>query len=141
MIYLLDTDLFTLAQLGRHGLRERIAEARREHEVAVSVVTRIEVLRGRFDAVVKASSGSELVRMQELMRASEEYLAEFPLCLFDKPAVDIFDRLRDDKKVKKTGRNDLLIASVALARGATLVTRNTKDYAHVPNLKLDNWAA
>jgi tRNA(fMet)-specific endonuclease VapC len=139
MTYLLDTDVFTLAHLGRHGLRERIETTRQEHEVVISLVTRIEVLRGRFDAVVKAADGAALLRAEELMRLSEEYLAEFRFLSFDKAAVDVFDRLREDKKVKKTGRNDMLIACIALARGATLVTRNTKDYANVSNLKLENW--
>lgn len=35
---------------------------------------------------------------------------------------------------------DLRIACIALAHDATLVTRNTKDFAHVPNLKVENWA-
>ncbi|MBM3978972.1 MAG: type II toxin-antitoxin system VapC family toxin [Planctomycetes bacterium] len=51
------------------------------------------------------------------------------------------DQLRTDKKLRKVGLADVLIASIAIAHRATLVTRNTKDYAHVPNLKLDNWAA
>jgi tRNA(fMet)-specific endonuclease VapC len=38
-------------------------------------------------------------------------------------------------------RGDKLQASMVLANDATLVTRNTKDYANVPKLKLDNWAA
>jgi predicted nucleic acid-binding protein len=46
MMYLLDTDVVTLAQLGKHGLRERIAAERPAKEVVISVVTRIEVLRG-----------------------------------------------------------------------------------------------
>jgi predicted nucleic acid-binding protein len=54
MIYLLDTDVFTLAHLGKHGLRERIAAVRMPEIVAVSVVSRIEVLSGRLAAVVKA---------------------------------------------------------------------------------------
>jgi tRNA(fMet)-specific endonuclease VapC len=45
-----------------------------------------------------------------------------------------------EKKLKKTGRGDLLIACITLAHGATLVTRNTKDFAHVPGLRLENWA-
>jgi tRNA(fMet)-specific endonuclease VapC len=36
---------------------------------------------------------------------------------------------------------DRLQAAIALANGATLVTRNTKDYAGVPGLKVENWAA
>ena len=48
--------------------------------------------------------------------------------------------MRKDKKAKKTDHNDLLIACIALAHDATLVTRNTKDYANVPGLTLENWA-
>ncbi len=52
----------------------------------------------------------------------------------------MFDRLRVNKRLKKMGRPDLLIACFALAHKATLVTRNTKDFANVPGLKLENWA-
>lgn len=141
MIYLLDTDVFTLAHLDRYGLRGRIEATRAPDEVAVSVVTRIEVLTGRFAAVIKAADGAALLRMQELLVASDEYLSEFRLLLFDSVTVGHFDRLRTDKAARKTDRNDLLIACVALAHGATLVTRNTKDYANVPNLAVENWAA
>jgi tRNA(fMet)-specific endonuclease VapC len=140
MTYLLDTDVFTLAHLGRHGVAARLDAARAADEVVVSVVTRIEVLRGRFDAVVKAADGAALVRAQELLRAPESYLAGFRVLPFGASAAAHFDRLRGDKNVKKAGRNDLLIACIALANEVTLVTRNTRDYEGVPGLKLENWA-
>jgi predicted nucleic acid-binding protein len=34
---------------------------------------------------------------------------------------------------------DLLIAATALVHDLTLVTHNTKDYATIPGLKLDDW--
>ena len=37
-------------------------------------------------------------------------------------------------------RGDLLTACIALAHDATLVTRNTRDFAVVPGLKIENWA-
>ena len=36
---------------------------------------------------------------------------------------------------------DLLNAAVALTHGLTLVTHNTRDYAHVPGLQLADWLA
>ena len=42
-------------------------------------------------------------------------------------------------KLKKIGRADLLIASVALARRATLVSRNLKNFGLVPGLQVENW--
>ena len=34
---------------------------------------------------------------------------------------------------------DLMVASIALARAATLVTGNTRHFARVPGLRLENW--
>ena len=51
-----------------------------------------------------------------------------------------FEGLRAVKKLNRMDRGDKLQASIALANDATLVTRNSKDYAHVPGLKLENWA-
>jgi len=141
MIYLLDTDLFTLAYLAKFSLRDRIEAARAENDVVVSLITRIEVLRGRFEAILKAADGTGLARMHELLRSSEAYLAAFPILPFTDAAIREFDRLRDDKKAKKVGRNDLLIACVALAHGVTVVTRNVKDFQLIQNLKVENWAA
>lgn len=37
------------------------------------------------------------------------------------------------------GNNDLWIAAHALALGVTLVSNNTREFEHVPKLKLANW--
>ena len=57
-MFLLDSDTFTHAFHNRHGIRERIA--RETETVALSPITRIESLRGRFDAVIKAAAVPEL---------------------------------------------------------------------------------
>jgi tRNA(fMet)-specific endonuclease VapC len=71
---------------------------------------------------------------------TEEALKDVEVVHITKTATDQFDALRAIKKLKKMDRGDQLQAAIALANDATLVTRNAKDYANVPNLKLDNWA-
>lgn len=51
-----------------------------------------------------------------------------------------FDELRKQKKLRKIGRADLLIAGIALAHGAKVVTRNVRHFHQVPRLIVENWA-
>ena len=50
-------------------------------------------------------------------------------------------RIRADLELagKPIGPYDVLIAGTALANGATLVTRNTKEFRRVPGLAVENW--
>jgi hypothetical protein len=60
--------VFTLAYYDRPGLRNRIAAEQRFHTVSVTEATRIEVLRGRFEAVRKAADSAELRRAVDGLR-------------------------------------------------------------------------
>jgi tRNA(fMet)-specific endonuclease VapC len=134
-----DTDTLTLL----FGGHERVTERRRAEteEVAITIVSHIETLRGRFDMLLKAADGAELQRAQLWLDKTVRNLAAIPRVIaIDVAAAAEFDRLRENKKLKKIGRADLLIASIALAHRATLVTRNLKHFRQVPGLQLENWA-
>jgi tRNA(fMet)-specific endonuclease VapC len=81
------------------------------------------------------------VRAQELLKASQSLLASIAIFPVDDTAASKFDNLRLNKKVKKIGRTDLLISSIALAHNATVVTRNLQHFKQVPGLKVENWMA
>ena len=142
MLLALDTDIFSLLLQGHARVVARYTEVvvASTDEVAVPAVVRIEMLRGRFDAVTKAANGASALAMYELLVRTEAAFTPYRTLPLDRIAADHYDRLRANKKAKKAGPGDLLIACIALAHSATLVTRNTKDYTSVPGLKLDNWA-
>jgi tRNA(fMet)-specific endonuclease VapC len=104
------------------------------------VVTRIEQLRGRFDAVFKAESGEKLLRAQLRLIETENDLGRLPILPINAAAAAEFDRLRENRKLRRIGRGDLLIAAIVLANRATLVSRNLKDFRQVPGLQVENWA-
>ena len=58
-LYLLDTDIMTLWLYGNAALRARFDAVAESDRVAISLVTRAELLRGRFDAVIKAANRTE----------------------------------------------------------------------------------
>ena len=134
---LLDTDILTLLMHGHARIAECFA---RSDAIGITIVTRIEVLQGRFDFLLKAANSAELLRAQEWLSDNEAYIDGIDVVPFDQEAAEQFDKLRQDAKLKKIGRADLLIACIALANGATLVTRNLKPLRLVPGLKLENWA-
>src|SRR5262245_44308524 len=108
--------------------------------IATTIISRIEVLQGRFAMLLKAADGGELQRAQERLDQTFEQLSDVPNVLsIDETAADRFDQLRQHRRLKKIGRADLLIAAITLASGATLVTRNVKDFALVPGLRVENW--
>src|SRR5262245_24561628 len=137
-MYVLDTDTLSRLRSDDQRLREhreRIAPT----ELATTVITRIEILQGRFDSVVKAADGEELLRAFAWLARSEELLGQLTILPIDEAAAAEFDRLRQNKKLKKIGRGDLLIAAIALAHRATLVSRNLRDFRQVPGLSVENW--
>lgn len=136
-MFVLDTD--TLTHLLRGHARVVARRTREPADVALTAVTRIEVLRGRFDAVVKAADGEQLLLAWQRLTQSEVQLAAFAVLPLDGPSAAAFDRLLKEKRLRKIGRGDLLIAAIVLANKATLVTRNTKDFGQVVGLALENW--
>jgi len=139
-LYLLDTDMMTHWLYENAKVRTRFDAVAKTDRVAISLITRVELLRGRFESVLKAANRAEWLQAQERLLRTEEALKDVEVILITESAADQFDALRVVKKLNKMDRGDKLQAAMALANNATLVTRNTKDYANVPNLKVENWA-
>jgi tRNA(fMet)-specific endonuclease VapC len=137
-MFVLDTDTLSLLLRGHARVIDRVAHA--TEEVAITLITRIELLQGRFASVLKAESGERLIQAQRRLAESEKDLDRFTILVFDSLAAAEFDRLRQKGKLKRIGRCDLLIAVLTLANRATLVTRNRRDFGQVPGLKVEDWA-
>ncbi len=135
---LLDTDTLTLLFQGHARVGSRMRSA--EEDVATTIITRIEVLQGRFDAIFKAADAEQLQQAHQRLRDSEKQFTTFLILPIDGLAAKQFEQLLRSRKFKRIGRGDLLIASIALAQKATLVTRNVRDFQRVPGLKTENWA-
>ncbi len=138
MLYLLDTDTLTHLHAGNPNVIERL-KGLQSAEMAITIITKIEILRGRIDYILKAFSGEDLLKAQTLFSRSETLLNELPIILIDADSANQFNRLQNVSKFRKIGRADLLIASITLANKATLVTRNQRHFRQIPNLSLENW--
>ena len=77
------------------------------------MITRAEILQARFDFLLKAADGEQWQRAQYWLSESESLLADLPTTYVDTAAAAESDRLRQLKTLRKIGRADLLIASIA----------------------------
>jgi predicted nucleic acid-binding protein len=136
---ILDTNTLTHFSYGHEKVCKKIESVADDEQLAVTLISRNELLGGRAQSLLKAADEAELRKAMERFRQTEEMLADFLILEVDEGAIRHFGRLRKDKKLKKIGRADLLIACVTLAQDALLVTRNEKAFKLVAGLKFENW--
>jgi tRNA(fMet)-specific endonuclease VapC len=137
-MHLLDSDTLTFLHAGHGKVVERLHQCD-DVEIGIAIVTKAEILRARCDFLLKASDTEQLMRAQNWLERSEALLQQLLILPFDERSAAAFERLREVKSVRKIGHVDRLVASVALANQATLVTRNLRHFRQVPNLILENW--
>jgi tRNA(fMet)-specific endonuclease VapC len=137
---ILDTDILTHYALGHEKVGQKVNEAGGTEKLAVTVITRMEILRGRFESILKAADDRQLSLAMQRFQEAESLLNSFLTIPVNDVASRYFLTLRDNKKTKKMKRGDMLIACIALAHDALLVTRNVKDYKAVNGLRVENWA-
>ena len=81
------------------------------------------------------------VRKTETLSQVQAFCRRFSSLTFDDPAAEEYGRIRAHLTAigSVIGPNDLLIAAIALANDLTRVTNNTREFARVPDLKLEDW--
>jgi tRNA(fMet)-specific endonuclease VapC len=132
MRYMLDTDICIYAINTRPP---QVLQALADHHAAglgVSAITAHELHYG------VARTGS--ARNAQALR---QFLASLEVADFDAGAADVAGQLRAWLAGQGTpiGLYDSLIAAHAQALGVTLVTNNTREFARVPGIRLENWAS
>lgn len=82
-------------------------------------------------------------RRPETFSALERFLSLLTSLPFDDTAAHVYGKIRSELSSKGTpiGPNDLIIASIALANGVTLVTHNTREFGRVDGLRFEDWQA
>ncbi len=137
-MHILDTDTVTHLHAGNRNVVENLKKTD-DPDIRITIVNRIELLRGRFEFLLKASDRKELSRAQELLDRTEELLSQLPVLPINEKSGTQFEQLMKIKRLRKIGRADIIIASIALANNAVLVTRNIRHFSQFPGLAIENW--
>ena len=131
--YLLDTDICSYAIKRKEAaLLGRIREGLIAEEIAISVITRGELLYG-LALLPEATS---------LARAMHAFLDTVPCLDWNKEAANRYAPLRAQQKItgNPIGYMDTQIVAHALAENLTLVTNNERHYGRIDSLQLVNWS-
>jgi predicted nucleic acid-binding protein len=134
-----DTDILTELLEGNPVYAERIENVPLEHQW-VPVIVVEEILRGRLDAVRKSEGRKSRITIDQAYKLFEETLdaiCELRLLSFTSKSEAIFKEWR--KKKIRGSTHDLRIAASCVAHSVTLVTRNRRDFEHIPGLVVEFW--
>jgi len=134
---LLDTDHVSLHERGHLPLRARLASFLPD-EVAVSIVTVEEMLRGRLAILARRSTGEARVHAYTKLLETAHFFGTISVVPFDMAYEQQFQALRAMRL--RVGSRDLRIAATALVQNVVLITRNRRDFEQVPGLRLDDWS-
>lgn len=78
---------------------------------------------------------------EQTSKVAMQFVSPFEIVPFTQKEAKIYGELREHlaKSGTPIGSNDMLIAAVALAHDAVLVTHNTREFERIENLKLEDW--
>jgi tRNA(fMet)-specific endonuclease VapC len=131
MTFLLDTNacIAILRDRGSNVARRLMLEP--SGTVALCSVVKAELYYGAYKSQQRTQT---LVRLDRFIRMFRSYA-------FDDAAAEVYGRIRADLAARGTpiGPNDFMIAAIALANNLILVTHNTREFARVAGLILEDW--
>ena len=140
MKYVLDTDHISLIQRKQNpeyrAIQAKFARHARD-EIYPSVVSFHEQILGRHNYISRARTNHDLISGYKLLHETLLSYQSGSLLDMDIAAVATLDQLIANRVRLKT--MDLRIAAITLSVGATLVTRNARDFSKVLGLSIEDW--
>ncbi|MDP1636287.1 MAG: type II toxin-antitoxin system VapC family toxin [Gallionellaceae bacterium] len=131
MIYLLDTNVCIHLLNEKHS---RVTQNFRQHspaDIVLCSVVKAELLYG----------ARRSQRMESNLQLLKAFFAPLQSLPFDDECAEHFGQIHADllNQGKPIGPNDTLIAAIARAHDATLVTHNTAEFSRVAGLRMADW--
>ena len=131
MKYMMDTNICIYAIKNKSESVIRKILSQNPEDLCISVVTYAELMHG-----VEKSQAVEKNRI-----AMSLFLSAITVLDFDGEAVEAYGQIRAELERKGTPIDpmDLLIAGHARSQGLILVTNNTREFARVTGLRIEDW--
>ena len=138
---ILDTDTVTVLVDTRDSLYGRLTTRLSQPDAAdraITAVTVQEQMRGRLADVHRARRAADVLEAYSSLLRTFECLKGLPVLPYDTDAQARFESVRP--QIRRVGTLDLRIACIALVHGATVLTRNVRDFRQVTGLSVEDWS-
>ena len=135
--YILDTDCVSLILYDHPQVTAKAAK----HRVAVTIITVQELFNGWISRINDPSQVHNLPALYSKLWTTVKYLQTIEVLNFTPEADTCLKKLLKDNPPLRKNRlqKDMRIAAIALSVGATVVTRNQRDFGQVPGLSMEDW--
>jgi len=130
-VYLLDSNVCIRLLNQRHAGIEKHFRDCDPSEIALCSIVKAELLYGARHSQ----------RVEANLQRLNMFFSPLESLPFNDDCADIYARIRQELSVQGCliGPNDLIIAAIALANDAVLVTHNQKEFCRVAGLRLTDW--
>ena len=112
-----------------------------KHEISVTIVTVQELFNGWVGRINDPSLVHNLPGLYSKLWTTVKYLQTIEVLDFTPEADTCLKKLLKDNPPLRKNRleKDMRIAAIALSIGATVITRNKRDFGQVPGLSIEDW--
>jgi len=134
-----DTDVFSQILLGNSAFVSRLRSIPAD-EQTIPVIVAEEILRGRLNVIRQAEAGKSTISVNlayDFFEQSLRDLGRLRMLSYTGEAEAAYRRWRSQGV--RISSHDLRIAAICVAHGATLISRNRRDFERVPDLAVEFW--
>ncbi|MGB8702832.1 MAG: type II toxin-antitoxin system VapC family toxin [Thermosynechococcaceae cyanobacterium] len=135
--YILDTDHVSLILLNH----PQVTAIAAQEQITVTIITVQELFNGWVGRINNPSQVNNLPALYSKFSTTVKYLQTIEILDFTIQADQCLrELLRENPLLRKSRlQKDMRIAAIALTLGATVVTRNRRDFELVPGIELADW--
>ncbi len=140
MPFLLDTDHLSVLQWREQPACDRLLSRLDQvppDDVATSVISFHEQVQGWQAFLGRAKKPAQVVLAYEKLEGVLRSFLKMNVLSYGEEAQDLFEELR--RQCPRLQTMDLRIASIARVVGATLLSRNLRDFRRVSGLTVEDW--
>jgi tRNA(fMet)-specific endonuclease VapC len=135
-----DSDILTDLFGGNAALIQRL-NAIDVDKRCIPIVAAAEIVRGWLAAVRQAEAGKGRLTLAFAFGRFQQSLVNMAPFTFLPYSAGADALVKQWKAARiRVSSNDMRIAAICIVHGATLVTRNARDYSRIPGLTLDVWS-